>query len=348
MKKTVLVLAVLVMAAPAWATVYITCTTDGNEVTVDYNAVSESSRVRGFALNITVKPNPPATDDVNIIEIFDYHVGDNNHPGNRGYGIFPGSFGRLDETDGNFPEWKDSIYSPLAWKVDYPNDTLAGLDTNGITVELGSLFYPVTPSSPNAPPKFGTLLKFYVDSNDYTVTIGENAIRGGVVSENSSLPSVTCAPCTEVLPCPFPDTHKDYAAWVDACQPACWCSKGMQCYGDADGKTISGKFSTYSVSADDLALLIAGWQRADGLSGSGGQPYYCEDVNSQGSSPYWDGWVCADLNRSKIVGKFATYRVSADDLAILIWNWQNDNVGEKAGDPNACCPTKQDCLTRGH
>ena len=346
MKKTILVLAVLVIAAPAWATVYVTCTTvpGSNEVTVTYDGTGEPNRVRGFALDIAVDS------DANIVQILDYFVGDCNIPQRRGYGIFPGSFGRLDETAEGFPVWTDPIYSPLAWKVDYPNDTLDGLDTNGITVEMGSLFHPVTPASPNAPPKSGTLLKFYVDVTDCNVTIGQNAIRGGVVMESTGLsPTIDCNGCQVVgyQPC-IPTDHEDYQAWLDANEPECWCSEGMQCYGDADGKTISGKFATYAVSSDDLALLIAGWKRTDGESGAGGESYYCEDVNSQGPSLYWDGWVCADFNRSVIKGKFTTYRVSSDDLALLIWNWKNDNAGEDGADPNKCCPYKKDCITRGH
>jgi len=340
MKKIVLVLAVLVMAAPASAKVVVWLTADGNEVTVHYDATTEVNLVRGFALDI-------AADDANIVTISNYHVGDSNSDSN-GYGIFPGSFGRLDQTDGDFPVWTDPCYSPLAWKVDYPSDTLDGLGSNGITIEIGSLYYPATgAASPNCPPKAGVLCKFKVDG-ECTLTVNENAIRGGVVMERPDQ-SVTVDPCgcTVQFGC-FPSDHKDYAAWLDASSPKCWCSEGMQCYGDADGKTISGKFATYAVSSDDLALLIAGWERADGLSGSGGQPYYCEDVNTTGPTGYWDGWVCADFNRSKVYGKFATYRVSSDDLAILIWNWENNNAGEKTGDPNACCPYKKDCLTRGH
>ena len=54
MRKFVFALTVLLLVAPAWATVYITCTSNLEEVTVSFDARSEADpNVRAFALNVT-------------------------------------------------------------------------------------------------------------------------------------------------------------------------------------------------------------------------------------------------------------------------------------------------------
>jgi hypothetical protein len=74
--------------------------------------------------------------------------------------------------------------------------TLPGLDSNGVTIEMGSLYYPTGDNSPNAPDLSGTLLKFTVCHvfNGCTVEIRENTARGGVVLTNPTIdPTVTIA-----------------------------------------------------------------------------------------------------------------------------------------------------------
>jgi len=109
MKKMILTLAVVLLAAPAWAAVEITLENLGEGVIqIGYDATGETELVRAFALDIV------ATDG-NIIDINDYSVGDDN----AGYGIFPGSFAgnvTVNPTTGRVDSWigNPNPYTPVA------------------------------------------------------------------------------------------------------------------------------------------------------------------------------------------------------------------------------------------
>ena len=177
MRRTVLFLAVLFMTVPAMAVsnVDITCTADGNEVTVDYN--SSENLIRAFGLDITI-----TTTDANIIKVV---------PVDANYRIYPGQIVIVDGevTDYNTP------YAP------------GDLGDANVTVEMGSLYTwdPCYASDQNMgygmePNTSGTLLKFYVDAScNYAVT--ENAVVGGIVMENPDEEAIvtTCSGSVEVL-----------------------------------------------------------------------------------------------------------------------------------------------------
>lgn len=185
MKKITLVLVVLLLAAPASAEVLIKavqtaadCNGDlgYHEVTVLYDATSEPNYVRAFALDISLGVLY-LDNDANIIDVSGYFRGECTSDSN-GYGIFPASFNR--EIDADDPCWADVNYTPVAELSDLPSDTLGGIDTNGITIEMGSL-YEIGIDPP--PAKKGVLFTFKVNKS-CTVTIAENVTRGGVVMEN--------------------------------------------------------------------------------------------------------------------------------------------------------------------
>jgi phosphoribosylcarboxyaminoimidazole (NCAIR) mutase len=150
MRKLFLMLAVLLIASVAYAadaTVY--CTVDGNEVTVSYTASAEANIPRAFGLDIQLD-NGEAIDGVTVLST-DYWVTPGSYPG----------------TD------------PLGDPCD-STDTLPGLDSNGITIEMGSLHSPPEVSSPNAPALAGDLISFTV-TGECNVAISGNAARGKVV-----------------------------------------------------------------------------------------------------------------------------------------------------------------------
>lgn len=181
MKKLCLVVAVLmVAAAPALADVDITCTydIDSNTVTVNYS-VSEPNKVRAFALDITV--DSPAA-----INTIDY-----NDPN---YWVYPGS---IVIASGAVTDYG----SPDANSIDFPMGTLPGLDSNGVTIEMGSLYSPTGDNETNAPGWSGTLLKFTVCHvfDGCKVKITENAIRGGIVLTNPNVVPTTNLPYTYTI-----------------------------------------------------------------------------------------------------------------------------------------------------
>ena len=262
MRRIILIVAVLMFAAPAWATttVDIGCTvggTDGNEVTVSYNVVPDPNRVRAFALDITTFT---PYGDANIVEVIPYKVGESNSV-RKGYGIFPGTID-INDTTGEV----DSYGTPVAPSSD-PGAGGTGIDTNEIIVELGSLYV-----DNNAPDDTGELLKFYVDKKGCDVNIAvESAIRGGVVLEDPD--AAVTVNCTDCLPCFIVGakigdtvvTPTMYATWVAKGKPKCWC---YHCFdrGDSNGDCV--------ITSTDILAVVAAWPP---------KPYHpCADFNRDG------------------------------------------------------------------
>ena len=212
MKKIVLVVAVLLLVAPAMAEVKITCTQatgagQENIITVSYNAISEANLPRAFALDITLTDTLGANNAV-ISSITAAKVGESNNS-SRGFGVFLGSDGvDINEDTGevNRPPAGRGWGSPAANPAD--PCALAGIGTNAVTVELASLYKgPQGVGNPNAPPKSGGLFTFTVNNKACNVTITLNARRGGIVKENpnepvdANLPGVGLTPAFEIR-CP--------------------------------------------------------------------------------------------------------------------------------------------------
>jgi hypothetical protein len=174
MKKILLVVAMLIIAAPVLATVSVTATDKGSGVVeVKYNC-SAAEKVRAFALDITV-------DNGSVINnIRDFNRGESKKPGG-GYGIFPGKFAAL--INPASPNWADTNYNPVA-PVGDPN-AKSGLGTNAITVELGTLYVDV-----NSPGTSGLLFRLDVNGNgatDCNLSIALNSTRGSIVLEDATL-----------------------------------------------------------------------------------------------------------------------------------------------------------------
>ena len=164
MRKVFFAMIVAMFAAPLWANVIITATDLGDGVVaIDYNNVESEQLVRAFALDIKVNNGV-------ITNISDYVIGDENY----GYGIFPANFSRyitVLET-GLVESWEDPNYTPVADCND--PGALGGLDTNGITIEMGSLYKTA------APLQAGRLCKVTC-SESCLLNVTTNATRGNVV-----------------------------------------------------------------------------------------------------------------------------------------------------------------------
>ena len=168
MKRTIAVLAVLMFAVPALATVTITAVDEGScVVRIDYSVSGEPNLARAFALDLTVT-------DGNIVACEPNVAGECTST-SKGFGIFPGTIDVNDITG-----VVDSNGTPVAPQGDLPSDTLPGLDSNGITIETGSLYV-----DSNAPGNTGTLCRITVDAA-CTLNITTNVSRAGVVLENGA------------------------------------------------------------------------------------------------------------------------------------------------------------------
>ena len=127
MKKIAFVLAVLLLAAPAWAAIPPTISAvqvapGSPEVEIRYD-FSDANLPRAFGLDITVT-------DGNIIACTAEMVGECNDVV-QGYGIFPGTINIAG--DGTINDWG----SPVAVAV--AGDALGPLGTAGLTKEMGAL-----------------------------------------------------------------------------------------------------------------------------------------------------------------------------------------------------------------
>jgi len=160
--KKFLFLAVLLMAVPAMAVsdVNITCTPDGNNVTVSY-AVTGPLLVRAFGLDIT-------TTGGNIVKVV---------PVDPNYRIYPG---QIVITNGEVTDYNTPYAS-------------GDLGDNQVTIEMGSLYTMDTnyEGEPNMgynqkPGMSGTLLRFYLDGA-CSYSLAENELRGGVVMEDPTV-----------------------------------------------------------------------------------------------------------------------------------------------------------------
>jgi len=296
MRKMILALAVVLLAAPAWAVVTITLTDLGdNKVAIGYDARSESPKlVRAFALDVNVA-------DGTIDDINGYAIGDDN----GGYGIFPGNFSRYITVlaNGTVDNWSDPNYTPVA-PADDPG-ALGGLGTDGITIEMGSLY------DTNDPDPCGVLCIVTVSEGTTKLCVNGNAIRGNIVMEDAAekVPVQACIPLVVIEPDCFPSTFTTYADWQTYGKPKCWCNKlvdpaatgDYQCDGDGDGATQG--IAKYRIYTNDLNLLIPNWQKK---------------ITDPTINP------CADYDH-KGQG-IAKYRVYTNDLQKLIDNWQKKDA----------------------
>ncbi len=256
MKKILFVFVALLFASPALAAVNIAAAVDpGDDCTViiSFDATSEPNLVRAFSLDIQ------ADNDANIVSVT--LLSDD-------YVIHPGTI--VIDTSGNVTDYG----SPAAPQSDLPSDTLEGPpDGNGVTIEMASLYYPVTKPSPNAPDPSGDLVAVTVDA-DCTLTITANVSRAGstgVVMESPDEVVVVNMPAPVV---------------VTGCgvEPTCW--DATECAGQPNGDaTCDG-----GVNFADLIALKLSW-----LASKGDTNYNCcTDFDQSGSVNF------ADLIRLKL------------------------------------------------
>jgi hypothetical protein len=324
MKKYMLMLAVALIATPAFATVTITAEDiDGTGpeglVAINYAVTGEPNAVAAFALNIEV-------DAGDINDISGFHVGVST-AGDAGYGIFPANFDRFITVNGNgdVDDWAAAGYNPAADVNDKGALGGLGLDTGAITVELGALYK----GGPNAPAPTGTLCIVNC-TETCTLDVTLNDIRGGVVLEGAGDPQgVNLAGATDVPvdvssgndDC-FLASDSQYNDWVAMGKPDCWCYLS-HCYGDTnhtiEGNPITGYFR---VHFNDLTVLINAW-----------------NVNEPPKGPGLanDPLVCADFNHAQEGNPITGYfRVHFQDLTALINSWNLAQPPKGPGVPKDC------------
>jgi hypothetical protein len=161
MKKIIITLAVLLLAAPAMATVTINCTPGGEPNTVVVSFTSDEGQlVRALALDLQFSDPCAWIEDVNCVH--------------AGYNIYPGSINI--DAGGNVTNY----------------GSCGILDGNSMTSEQGSLYE----IGVDTPPTPGDLFIVTLggcgqigSGGDVVISVSENALRGGIVMEDASAPS---------------------------------------------------------------------------------------------------------------------------------------------------------------
>lgn len=171
MKTLLLFPSLLLLALSASANVLVFVQATNGLACINYNCTA-GEVVRAFALDVTV-------DQGQILGITNYFRGPCTATA-QGYGIFPASFrDKITVSSGSNANWSVSGYSPLAVTADNPGGTLPGLNSSGVTLELGALWDPTLPAA--IPPASGTLCALQI-SQTANVSVTANLVRGGIVA----------------------------------------------------------------------------------------------------------------------------------------------------------------------
>jgi hypothetical protein len=223
MKKLILVLALVLVASPAFA-LNLTLTQQGTTSVYDlgYAGADPGNLPRAFALDVVV------TGGATISAVTPTMTGESTS-GTPGYGIFPGTIA----IDGNGVV--TSYGSPVAPDTD-PGASGTGIGTDEVILELGSLYV----GGPNAPGTSGLLCTLTLNCGGASagkITVSEeDTYRGGVVLEDGTSATVAAKDAnTCVLDCLNQAVVPalEWNAWVQFGKPDCWCYR-KQCRGDTD------------------------------------------------------------------------------------------------------------------
>jgi hypothetical protein len=176
MKNLLLLLGLFSFAKPADANVQVFVEATNGLACINYNCTAGES-VRAFALDVTV-------DRGQIIGITNFFRGPCSAT-TQGYGVFPASFrDNVTVNSGSNANWSVSGYSPLADPADNPGGTQPGLNSSGVTLELGALWDPTLPAT--MPAASGTLCALQL-SQTANVSVAANPARGGIVAAPRSV-----------------------------------------------------------------------------------------------------------------------------------------------------------------
>ena len=274
MRKTLLVMAVLLFAAPAFAgTVALTVTDEGGLwAAIRYDA---DANVSGFGLKIYADSGAVITD------INDYKVGECT-ANDKGYGIFPGTI------DINVTGAIDDDGLPIAPNDD-PGAAGTGLGTSAIVVEMGALY-----EEGNEPDLSGTLILVKVDG-DCNVCVEGEPVRGNVVltDANEAILDLTGA-CASIASGPTECvvvgqtvggvliTQAMYDQWVVVGKPDCWC---YDCHSKADTD------GDCDADIDDVTEAVNGWLNYPAGNGECADTDNDGDVDIDDITALVDGWL---------------------------------------------------------
>jgi len=325
MKKALITLVVLALAAPLYAsTIEFTATdTAIGECTISYTCTDAAA----VAMGLDVDMDAAAEADIYQIDSF--------------FDIFMDL--AFDEEGGDGYDYGEGNGDASNAGADQDAAGQATLPAESFCISMGGLGGETEPL--NDPCMAGQIV-LQAAPNGATGTLDLNALRGGVIDENGDTMTVIGLPLTLTfgggeLDC-YQEAGRDithpaeYADWLAFGSPECWCYV-RQCHGDADGTSTGTAFLGYQfVSVPDLDTLAAGylvkepkvgktWPGILSITGPTGTP-----------------GICADFKRNATGTAFLGYqRVSVPDLdeLALYYLVKEPKVGKTwPGVPADCLP----------
>jgi len=298
MKKLLVLLMVLGIAAPSMADVTLTGSMSGTSATIGYSFSGATTEFpRAFALTLDTQ-NPAVT----ITAVTPAKTGVSVST-SKGFGIFPGTIvinsAGVVTSDGTPVE-----------PATLPGAAGTGIGQQTAIVALGSLYV----GDVNKPAASGNLFTVTFSGACTLKVTPEVTYRGGVVDESAAAVAATPNPLFVAPPC-FPSTRPlEYAQWVSVGMPTSWCNP-RQCNGDADGLTEKSGKSNVWVGMNDLAIMTVGFRAS-----------YTGTV-----AP---AWIASDFDRKTEKSGKSNVRVGINDLAILTVNFRSSTVATDCMDAN--------------
>jgi len=293
MKKTLAMLLVLALVAPAMAVEFTASDATGGVLKIDYTLASGEA-LRGLALKLTRTSGDAVVAAGTDVAAPAFNTFIDYAFSNAGYAIGDGH----------------PVANPAAAGV-------ATLPASEFSISVGFLDQAGAQAGITAN---GSITVKLTGTADSCFDIELDTLRGGVVGDNVVAPAAgwkinQCVAFQAVEP--IKSTAPIYADWVKFGKPNCW-AYARNCRGDADGKSQGSAIAGYAfVSTNDLNVLVAGWNVKEAPKGPG----ILSITNG----------ICADFNRDQQGSAIAGYaRVSTNDLNILVANW---NVKEAPKGP---------------
>lgn len=295
MRKVLLSLLVLALAAPSFAAVKITAEDAGSGVLKLYYECTAGEVIRGLALAVEVTDGDgvvaaasdavvPAASRFNTFIDYAFTV-EAGAPGTYTIGAGHPLANKVAAGVATFPA---TVYSVSMGCLDEFEKVQGGVTGSGELVAI----------------------KYTMAANT-TVAISADTLRGGIVGDGITEVNIQASQVLVGGEC-IPTTNASYAEWVKVGKPASWCNV-RQCYGDANNAQEPFGKGTVYVGMEDLAVMVSGFR--------------VQYVN-----PTTSPWIAADFSRTAEAFGKGTVRVGMDDLAILVANFRKATVGADCND----------------
>lgn len=297
MKKTLAMLLVLALVAPAMAVTFTASDAGSGVLKIDYTLAS-GEVLRGLALKLTRTSGDAVVAAGGDVTVAPFNTFIDYAFSNAGYQIGDGH-PVANPAAAGVATLPASTFSISVGYLDQAG-AQAGITTNGsINVKL-------------------------TGTADSCFDIELDTLRGGVVGDNVVAPAAgwKINQCVVfAVPEPIKNTAPIYADWVKYGKPACW-AYARNCRGDADGKQVGNPAQGYSyVTTADLNVLISGWNVKEAPKGPG----ILSITNG----------ICADFARNSVGNPAQGYaRVTTADLNVLITYWNVKEAPKGPGIPD--------------